>query len=195
MLLDNPVMLPCDELICKKCLIKEQVDGSLNCLLCSNVHNIPKDGFPISESVKKLINKIFIYEMSPEMRQIKDSIQNYKFKLKNGADSIKNVCFEARNDVQLKTEQTIELIQNWNKEMIDKINEYEEKSINTYLKDVEQFENEFKSKLDEIEDYLKSTNEDKVKLDEYTQILNDRDKDLDKLIFNQKKIQTYLHLP
>ena len=84
---DIPKLLPCGKIICESCLIslrnKNEITR-LNCPLCSELHEIPKNDFPICELIMELLeeNPCDVYRgkaaetLKTELNQIQKNIND-----------------------------------------------------------------------------------------------------------------------
>ena len=57
----NPRVMPCQMILCKNCYFKillsmNEIDSTIDCI-CSNVHKIPVDGFPVCAVLDKLVSE------------------------------------------------------------------------------------------------------------------------------------------
>ena len=68
----------------------------------------------------------------------------------NGVDKIKEHCVEIRREVQLATEETIQLINNYNEELIKRIDDYEKEYSDLFELD-SSVKQEFKQTINDLE--------------------------------------------
>jgi len=136
--LDVPKILPCGETICSFCETSIQVnDQMFDCLVCKDKHDMPKNGFIISKSLSKILaielTNVSRGEAYNSLMKSLDEIQKkrniIKLGIDNGTDLVKQHCIELRSDVQLKTEEAIQQINDINSKLIEEIDEYEQELV------------------------------------------------------------------
>ena len=138
-LIDEPRLLPCGNSICSYCSSSIQLANNkeFQCLICNELHEMTQKGLPIN---KVLVNLLSFEPINVSRGKAFDSLQQimidilkkqnvFKHRLSNPTDYIKEHFIELRNEVQLATEQFHEQIDAINKELIDEIDEYENKLI------------------------------------------------------------------
>jgi hypothetical protein len=132
--LDIPKNLPCGEAICSICETTLQVlNNNFNCLICKEKHEMPTKGLPTSKPLLEMLSiqptKISRGKAFDALEKSLDSMQKkrslIRLGIENGIDFVKEHCIELRSDVQLVTEKCIEQINEFNKEIIDEIDDYE----------------------------------------------------------------------
>ena len=139
--LDIPKMLPCGKTICSFCaplnLLSISNDNKFDCLVCKQKHDVPKDGLPINEALLKMLSvKLIRVSRGKAFDVLEQSLNDIQKKygyikrgIENSNDFVKEYCMDLRNDVQLKTEEAIQQINEINTKIIDEIDEYEKKLI------------------------------------------------------------------
>jgi hypothetical protein len=188
--LDTPKTLPCGETICSFCEKSLQVnnDQMFDCLVCKDKHEMPKNGFKINKSLSDILateqTKVSRGEAYDSLKKMSNEIQKnlnlIKLGIENGTDFVKEHCMDLRSDVQLKTEEAIQQINDINSKIIEEIDEYEQKLINfnktnsksldTFNKIVKELEsfhtlnNEYLNKNEVDDKLIKKSNEDATKL-------------------------------
>jgi hypothetical protein len=187
--LDIPKILPCGETICSLCEKSIQVNNQMfDCLVCKDKHEMPKNGFKINKSLSDILateqTKVSRGEAYDSLKKMSNEIQKnlnlIKLGIENGTDFVKEHCMDLRSDVQLKTEEAIQQINDINSKIIEEIDEYEQKLINfnktnsksldTFNKIVKELEsfhtlnNEYLSKNEVDDKLIKKSNEDSTKL-------------------------------
>ncbi len=118
-------------------MLSNTVDNKFDCLVCKNKHEVPKYGFPNNEALLKLLSikpiRISRGKLFDSLQKSLDDIRKKNSFIKHGIDNsndlINEYCMDLRSEVQLKTEQAIEQINDLNKEIIDQIDEYEKELI------------------------------------------------------------------
>jgi hypothetical protein len=149
--LDIPKMLQCNKTICSFCETSIQViDKMYDCLVCKKKHEMPQDGLPNNELVLEIlaieITKVSRGEAYNSSKKLLNEIQKkrsiIKLGIDNSTDLVKEHCIDLRSDVQLKTEEAIQQINEINSKMIEEIDEYEKEFIEfnkTNSKSLDQF--------------------------------------------------------
>jgi uncharacterized protein YutE (UPF0331/DUF86 family) len=168
----QPRFLPCGESICTNCLknlIEEQSSiliGKLKCCYCSEEHEIPERGFPISKKLEKLLetkpNEIYrskvVEELATQLRNIKNELNALKSTLDNGIEKIQERCSLLKHQIQIKAESLIDQINKLSDEMQQEIDHYEKECIESFEKSND-IKEKLNSKINEGKSYCeKSTN-------------------------------------
>jgi hypothetical protein len=210
---EQPRSLPCGKIICSSCLDKiekEAVQSKFKCI-CSNEHQIPKEGFGINElALHLLTSKAKEMWRGKRYEQLKINLQKLealkrelKFNFENGSDKIKEHCNEQRRLVQLATENTMEELNKINEELITEIDNFEIECIKCYSaidvsfkEKLNRLIDETKSFLNEKQEYLKQIQLDEDELKTFNNLsanlqidLNKELKDLKSKIFGHKLIR------
>jgi uncharacterized protein YutE (UPF0331/DUF86 family) len=142
----QPRNLPCGESICTNCLenlIEEQsakLIGKLKCCYCSEEHDIPKRGFPISKKLEMLLetkpNQIYrskaVEELEKHLRNINSELNALKSTLDNGIEKIRERCSLLKHQIQIRAESLIDNINKLNDEMQQEIDKYEKECIESF---------------------------------------------------------------
>jgi hypothetical protein len=168
--LDEPRILPCGRSICSFCLeyIKLTNNREFQCLICDELHEMPKKGLPISETVLDLLSfketqvsrgKAFD-SLQDALKDLRNNKNLFKFGLYNRNDFIKEHFIDLRNEVQLATEELHEQIDDLNEKVIVEINDYEKQLIGlnkNHLESLKIFEilKKVESFHLKVEEYLK----------------------------------------
>jgi len=168
--LDEPRILPCGRSICSFCLeyIKLTNNREFQCLICDELHEMPKKGLPISETVLDLLSfkethvsrgKAFD-SLQDALKDLRNNKNLFKFGLYNRTDFIKEHFIDLRNEVQLATEELHEQIDDLNEKVIVEINDYEKQLIGlnkNHLESLKIFEilKKVESFHLKVEEYLK----------------------------------------
>jgi hypothetical protein len=136
---EGPKILPCGETICSFCVssIKLLRINMFECLVCKQKHEMPKNGLPDNKVVLKMVSikpiKVFRGEAVDSFEKSLDEILNknrlIKHIIENSNDLVKEHCFDLRSDVQLKTEEAIQQINDMSTKIIERIDEYEQNLI------------------------------------------------------------------
>ena len=183
--LDKPKILPCGVTICSFCEISIQVNNQMfDCFICNDKHDMPKKGLPNN----RLASEILAIELTTVSRgeaydsliKFLDDIQKklsfIKLGIKNSTDLVKEHCIDLRSDVQLKTEEAIQQINDINSKLIEEIDEYEQEliefnktnsksldSFNAIVKELESFltlKTEFLNQCEIDDKLVKKSNEE-----------------------------------
>jgi hypothetical protein len=210
---EQPRSLPCGKIICSSCLdkIEKEADQSKFKCVCSNEHQIPKEGFGINElALHLLTSKAKEMWRGKRYEQLKINLQKIealtrelKFNFENGSDKIKEHCNEQRRLVQLATENTMEELNKINEELITEIYNFEIECIKCYSaidvsfkEKLNRLIDEAKSFLNEKQEYLKQIELDEDELKTFNNLsanlqidLNKELKDLKSKIFGHKLIR------
>jgi len=136
--LEGPKILPCGETICSFCVSSIQTNLNVfNCLVCKQQHEMPKNGLPDNKVALKMLSvkpiKVFRGEAVDLLEKKLDDILKkhklIKYSIENSTDLVKEHCIDLRSDVQLKTEEAIQQINDLSSKIIEEIDEYEEELI------------------------------------------------------------------
>lgn len=157
---DEPRILPCGETFCSKCIHlmakpkgTTDTENFLLCSACSEMHPVPKTGFPLNKQIIRLINqkpKVFnrgaqAETLKTNLVQITNELNEFNQKIKSKTDIIKDYCENIKSDVDLVTESAKEYINKFNKSFIEQINKYRDNCIERMLSD-----NDYNEKLDKF---------------------------------------------
>ena len=161
-------MLPCGKSVCNECIsiltnIKEPYfqKSSFQCTLCDDHHLIPVKGFPLNESLIKLIEKKpkkvyrgnVVEELELHLEAIYTKKEHMKFQLNNGVDIIKEYCMDLRCKIFACAESAILRINQLTDSMISEIEKYENESINSYQEKLSVERRIFDEKIDKMDHF------------------------------------------
>jgi hypothetical protein len=133
---EDPRVLECGCSMCFTCIssfiIKEK--NGINCPVCHNFHETPKNGFiknnQLADLTIKTPNNVYRGRQTEDFKKTLDEIlkrlNDLDQDIKLGHDNVKKYCLNLKSEVQLATELKIKEINELNKELIDEINQYEE---------------------------------------------------------------------
>lgn len=147
-----PITLPCGETACKNCIFKE--NDFKECIFCKENHQIPKDGFKPNKLILSLIDSKMESNFEEELKNLKENFLQLKNWFLEGNSRIENYCSLLRDDVQLKTESAIETLNQINKSLMEKIQEYEKERISKFKQESE-FKLEVNDLINKIELFFK----------------------------------------
>jgi hypothetical protein len=143
---DVPKVLPCGKKICMQCIqIIKIIDSDdelaqFKCLMCSDEHVMPKNGFPTCETLMILLNEkpneVYrsqnVETLKKNVNEIRLHLDKIDYDFNNGVDIIKEHCIELRTLLQLATEQSIMDLNKFNEIMIKQIDNYEKECISKF---------------------------------------------------------------
>ena len=183
--LDIPKILPCGETICSFCETSIQInDRMFDCLVCKEKHKMPKNGLITNKSLSEILaielTTVSRGEAYDSVKKLLNEIEKkrsiIKLGINNRTDLVKEHCIDLRSDVQLKTEEAIQQINDINSKLIEEIDEYEKeliefnktnsKSLDTFnaiVKELESFHTlntEYLSKNEVDDKLIKKSNEE-----------------------------------
>lgn len=157
--LNDPRVLPCGKFICLVCIdfLLDSDRKIIKCRDCGKTHEVPNEGFAKNEKLTKFTGvKASEISRGPKFSELK-KVKNFlheitetiEYNLNSGDTEIRKHCDEARNKVQLATEEAHYEVSNTLKEFLDKIDEYEKECI-------KKLKNQNRNK---IEDLLRMSNQ------------------------------------
>ena len=183
--LDEPRILPCGNSICSHCVSSIQVNKikKFECLVCDELHEMPKNGLPLNKTVLEMLSleaiqvsrgKVFnaLQKILKDIQKEQNLFEHY---LTNPTDYIKEHFINLRNEVQLTAEELHEQIDDLSEEVILEINEYEKKLISSNTINLDSFqsfkliEKQLESFHLQTEEYLKQPKLNDEKLDQLNQ--------------------------
>jgi len=136
--LERPKILPCGETICSFCVSSIQINLNLfDCLVCKQQHEMPKNGLPDNRIALKMLSvkptkvsrgKAVDY-LEKSLDEILKKYRLIKYSIENSADLVKEYFIDLRSDVQLKTEEAIQQINDISSKIIEEIDEHEKELI------------------------------------------------------------------
>ena len=118
--------------------------NEFTCPLCFQIHQMPKNGFPLNKAFIELIQDISIdkineinkdqFDKSINIEYLKFNLKNLKMEIdkidsmiKNPSDELYEYCANLKREVQLSTEIKIENMNKLNDQFIKQIDEFEKK--------------------------------------------------------------------
>jgi hypothetical protein len=136
--LEGPKILPCGETICLFCVSSIRINYKMfDCLVCNEKHVKPKNGLLDNKVVMKILSvkpkKVFrgvaVDLLEKSLEEIYKKQRLIKHKIENSIDFVQEYCIDLRTEVQLKTEEAIQQINDISSEIIKEIYEYEKEII------------------------------------------------------------------
>ena len=157
-ILESPVVLPCNETICKKHVSNQLNDNFFRCDKCGVEHQIPTNGFPPNIALQNIIEVgIAGLDFGNVHNEAKKSCESFEKLLQEVEVLLKDPYIiaherisELKNSVQLKGNELKLIVDEEIKKLIDRLDEYERQS-NEYLST-----NEFKVESEKLENQVKS---------------------------------------
>ncbi len=138
-LMDQPKILPCHDTICSLCEKSIQIldYNKYNCLVCKEIHEMPKNGLPFNKALLKMLSiKPTLVSRGKAFETIQKTLdqteQKYNYikrGIENSNDLIKEHFMDQINSVQISVEEIILQIKDKGAKLIKNINEYEQKLI------------------------------------------------------------------
>jgi hypothetical protein len=118
-------------LLCQNC--QAQLEGPKS----QQKHEMPKNGLPDNKVVSKMVSikptKVSrgkaVDLLEESLVEILKKQKNIKKRIENSIDLVKEYCINLRSDIQLKTEEAIQQINDISSEIIDQIDKYEKELI------------------------------------------------------------------
>ena len=206
---NDPRLVDCGESMCNDCIflrLNKERNG-FNCVICHELHELPKNGFRKNQRLAKLVEikpdevtrSPIANELKAQLNRIHEKIKILENDLKIGSNKIKEYCDFIRHDVDLVTESWYECIKSYHDEFMETISTYEKDCLKKY-ETFNQKKKPFESFISDSEkfyrtwnDYLKGFKIDDSELikvsHEAKQLIFDLDKEEAKLkagIFNGK---------
>ena len=169
-ILESPVILPCNDNICKK-HVSNQTNDVIRCEKCGVEHQIPTNGFQPNSALQAIIETdIANLDFGSVHKSAKKSCESFENALKEIEGLLKDPFFythekinELKNIVQLKGEELKLIIDQEMKKIIDRLEEYEKES-KEYLSS-----NEFKEESQKLDSEKKKA---QLNLDSWIESLN-----------------------
>ena len=168
--LESPVILPCNDPICKK-HVSNQVKDVIRCEKCGVENHIPKNGFQplpfLEEIIKSEIGHLDFGSVHNKAKKscksVEESLKELDTLLKDPYVFAHEKITELKNTVHLKGEELKLIIDQEVKKLIDKLDEYERQS-KEYLSsnelniETKRLESELKLSQSNLDSWIKSLN-------------------------------------
>ena len=169
---ESPVILPCNDTVCKKHVTSQIKNDHFKCGKCGVEHRVPANGFQLLPFLEELI-KIGIanFDYGTVHKEAKKSCESFEDLLKEIEVALKDPSFlaherisELKNIVQLKVEELKLIIDHEMKKLIDRLEECERQSMeylssNEFKVESEKLETEFKSAHSNLDSWLATLQE------------------------------------
>ena len=169
-ILESPVILPCNDTICKKHVLNQSSD-TIRCGKCGVEHRIPTNGFQPALALQEIIEaEIGHFDFGSVHNNAKKSCELFEEAIKEFEVHLKDPYFyiheritELRNIVQLKGEELKLVIDQEMKKHFDRLEEYERQSkeyisSNEFNVESKKLENELKLAQSNLDSWLTSLN-------------------------------------
>lgn len=162
--LDVPKKLACGSTICSICESALKVSNNqFECSLCSETHQINlSKGLPICRIISNILsikpNEIArgnaVESLKSNLNDIKQKIVKLNSSVNNGAELIKQHCFNLRTQIQNTTDHCFEKINDLNKQLINEIDIYESDCYDSYETN-QHNQHDFINTVDELVEFNK----------------------------------------
>jgi hypothetical protein len=199
-------ILPCcNQTLCFKCINliinKFDLESKYECSLCQRFVEFPlKKDFPTNNQLLKLLSEKANNELKFQMNLLEVKSQDLNEAFVNGVRKIKNFCDFMRNDIDVITESTIDLIYKYRDQFEKEVNMYESETLDAFENKKDEKSN-LEHLINSVDEFYKQINEEKNSIDlgdrlkriKLAQCLEQKLKiereNLDNLIFNGKILQ------
>lgn len=137
---ESPVILPCGESICSKCVTPiGTYSNSFLCKLCNSLHDIPDNGFPQNKALIKLIksNNEMLSEKQMEKSlkcnlEIEAGLDFLRKSFKTCKENIKDYVRQIINDIEIEADLKSNQINQLRDDLIEKVLIYERNCLENY---------------------------------------------------------------
>jgi hypothetical protein len=194
LILEKPITLPCGNTLCQHHL-EETDELKFSCMFCLEEHQVPKNGFKISDRLSFMIN--FQIELNPLKKQIKESFNKLKQSIQEYEDIhpdgfLYDYFAEIFNKVDLHREELLKEINERYEEIIKQLKDKQEKC-KLNLKNVEKINlNELKNEI--IPHFQLKLRISDIHLEDLNDIYSKMSVHLKKTQFETKKLKNDLLL-
>ena len=187
---EDPVILTCGHSLCFKHVSKNK--NGIKCQECENFNELPKNGFVKNIILANLVRikssdafrGALTEGFKAKLDKIDEKLFSFKNQIKSRREQVKEYCDDLRKQVEKETELRLEEINEINKELVKKINEYENECNNKWNEDKDYEEALKKITTDMYKFHVKWTSylkEFKLDESEIDSASNDASKKLDEL--------------
>ena len=168
----EPRVLPCGNVLCNYCyklLVINQngntLEHGLECSLCNEVHELPKNGLQTCELISNLVQEkpYDLYRggnhanLKHNLNFMDNKIKELDRVFKNGPYEIKEYCYNLCFEIQLTKEVIINELEKKTKLLIDQVSEYEHACVenfeNSKNEESTKFKQNFRDVLDEMSSF------------------------------------------
>jgi hypothetical protein len=169
-ILESPVILPCNDPICKK-HVSNQVKDVIRCEKCGVENHIPTNGFQplpfLEEIIKSEIGYLDFGSVHKEAKKSCESFENtlkeFEILLKDPSVYNHEKISELKNSVQLKGEELKLIIDQEMKKLFDRIEDYQRQSkeylsSNEFKVESKKLDSEIKLAQSNLDSWLESLN-------------------------------------
>ena len=212
---DVPKNLPCGDVICEKCCNEYILisDSQFKCPICNETHDAPKNlTFPTNKNLLNILNRIpkelfrgkHVELLKSKVYGLKNKTKEIEQCMSNGAEKIIEHCNNLKNEVHSATELLHEQINMKNRQLIEKIEIFQNESIKNYENKQRNtnLEAKFQNKLFKIKKFslecIKYLNETKIeeatignfidKSNNFRKLQNKMNSYLNNILFDSKMI-------
>jgi hypothetical protein len=153
---NDPRVLPCGESICNKCILNGISDkNEFNCLCCVEMHNVPRNGFPVNKSMLSLLRmkpkveiKFNVWEeFKKNFKQMKDNLDKLISDVELSDGIVDEHCEMIKNQIETRTESLIQKIENYREVLLKEIDDYEKECKDNIKKEKSNIEEKIKKVL------------------------------------------------
>lgn len=185
----KPLILPCFEKICSKCVDCLSINNKFRCCFCNIEHEIPPEGFKLDNDLMQLDEQIKHLQMVGETiekkeKALENDLYEYCRSIKNKIDLCVEEMIEKINQIRTSY---FEIIDNYLKDSRENINEKRSaivcytNNLNTFITYIKQFVELKNIGDEESKQKLQST---RLKTIEAEELVSQ----LDSVIFNDQKL-------
>jgi hypothetical protein len=165
---NDPRSLPCGECICNKCILNgigDKSSNEFNCFCCDEIHNVPRNGFPVNKIVLSFLEmkpqaeiKFNVWEeFKKQLKQMKGNLDNLISKVNSSDEIVTEHCEMVKNQIDTKTESLIQKIESYREVLLKEVDDYELECKDNIKKAKINFEKKMKEScrlFDEYNEYL-----------------------------------------
>ena len=168
-ILELPVILPCNDIVCEKHVSNQINDDFFKCEKCGIDHRIPTNGFQpviaLQEIIDSQIGNLDFGSVHKEAKRscesFEEALKEFKVLLKDPYVFAHEIISELKNSVQLKGEELKLRIDQETKRFIDELEEYESESkdyilTNEFSEKSKMLENELELAQSNLDSWLES---------------------------------------
>ncbi|CAF0898811.1 unnamed protein product [Brachionus calyciflorus] len=128
---DLPLVLPCGDSICLRCLQKQTRNSQFNCVFCHQVHLVPKNGFPLNKCLAKFVKSLDNLYRGPIFQDYKlnlEKIEDLKHDISklfpSAVGKTMKYCSETINEIDLAADKQIQAIKDQREFLVSEVDSY-----------------------------------------------------------------------